>query len=381
MVIMNKDEEFMQLALSLAQKGRTSPNPKVGAVIVKDGRVVGTGYHTAAGLPHAEIEAIQDARRKNQYSGLKTQNPDALRGGTLYITLEPCVHTNKKTPPCVPAIIGAGFSRVVCAMKDPNPKVNGRGIAALKKAGIEVKVGVCEKEARMLNGAYAKYVTTALPFVTMKVAMSLDGKIATRTGDSKWISGEASRRLARAMRDRHDAVMVGIGTVLKDNPRLTCRMKSGHDPLRVIVDSKLRIPLNANLLKRANGMVIIGCGKKPDKKKKEMFEKIGVKVFVCPRNDGEVDVKQFMRLLAREGITSVLLEGGSALDGAMVDAKLVDRFCFFIAPKIIGGREAKPPIAGTGVSMLKNALNLKNMKIEKVGVDILVSAYASKNYL
>jgi diaminohydroxyphosphoribosylaminopyrimidine deaminase/5-amino-6-(5-phosphoribosylamino)uracil reductase len=358
----SKDEDFMRIALSLAEKGRTSPNPKVGAVIVKDGRIIGTGYHRRAGMPHAEIEAM---------SGLR---PDELSGSTLYVSLEPCVHTNKKTPPCVPAIINVGIKKVVCAMKDPNRLVNGRGINALKKAGIEVKVGVLEKEARALNAAYIKYITTGLPLVTMKVAMSLDGKIATKTGESKWISGEASRRYSREMRDKHDGVMVGIGTVLKDNPRLTCRFKSAHDPIRIIVDSKLRIPLNANVLKNARGMVIIGCGKKANERKKKILEKMGVKVFSCPRKDGEVDLKKFLKLVAKNGVLSILLEGGSELDGAMVDADLVDRFCFFIAPKIIGGRDAKSPVGGNGIEKISEALKLKNMNVQRIGVDVLITA-------
>jgi len=194
---MTDDKKFMKLALSLAKRGRPSPNPKVGAVIIKDGRVIAGGYHKKAGEPHAEIEAIKNAK------------PEQLNGATLYTTLEPCVHKNKRTPPCVPAIINAGIKKVVCAMKDPNPEVNGKGIAALRKANIEVVVGLCENEARVLNESYIRYITKGLPFVTMKIAMSLDGKIATKSGDSKWISGEESRRLVMKMRDAHDAVMVG----------------------------------------------------------------------------------------------------------------------------------------------------------------------------
>lgn len=369
--MISKDEEFMKLALSLAEKGRATPNPKVGAVIVKQNKVIGVGYHQRAGLPHAEIEAILNAK-------LRTGKQRPCENATLYVTLEPCVHKNKKTPPCVPIIRDVGITRVVCAMKDPNKFVNGRGITELKKAKIEVILGMLTKAAEKLNERYVKYITTGLPFVTMKVAMSLDGKIATRTGDSKWISGEASRRLAREMRDNHDGVMVGIGTVIKDNPRLTCRFKSAHDPVRIIIDSKLRIPLTANVLKKANGKVIIGCGKGFDRKKKKLLERVGVKIFPCPRKDGEVEVTKFMKLVADEGITSILLEGGSALDGAMVDAGLIDRFYFFIAPKIIGGKDAKPPIGGIGAENIKNAINLDSIKMEKIGVDVLISAGVTK---
>ncbi len=359
---MTRDEEFMKLALSLAAKGRTSPNPKVGAIIVKGGRIIGRGYHQRCGLPHAEIEAMKHLKQ------------DQTRDAILYVTLEPCYHSNKKTPPCVPAIINAKFSRIVCATKDPNKNVNGKSINLFRKAGIEVKIGVCEKEARELNKAYIKYITKGLPYITMKVAMSLDGKIATKTGESKWISGEASRRLARAMRDKHDAVMVGIGTVLKDNPRLTCRFKSAHDPIRIIVDSKLRIPLNTNVLKNACDNTIIGCGKNFDKKKKDSLKHIGVNVFVAPRKDGEVNLKRFMKIVAKEGITSILLEGGSTLDGAMIDERLVDEFCFFIAPKIIGGKDAKTPIGGFGIRRLADAIQVNEIKTEKIGVDILITA-------
>jgi diaminohydroxyphosphoribosylaminopyrimidine deaminase/5-amino-6-(5-phosphoribosylamino)uracil reductase len=363
---MGRDEEIMQLALSLAVKGRTSPNPRVGAIVVKDGRTLGAGYHQKAGMPHAEVEAMAKL------------TSEQLRGATLYVTLEPCVHTEKRTPPCVPAIISAGIKKVVCAMADSNPRVSGKGIAALRKAGIEVETGVCEKEARAVNQAYAKWVSTGLPFVSMKMAMSLDGKIATRTGDSKWISGEKSRRFTQELRDRYDAVMVGIGTVLKDNPKLTCRINGGHNPVRVIVDSKLRIPLSANVLKRAHGMVIIGCGGSYDRKKKITLEKLGATVFSCPQKDGEVDVRKFLGLMAGKGITSVLLEGGSALDGTMVDNRLVDKFYIFVAPKIIGGKDAKGPIGGVGAKTMREVLLLKELKVTRMGVDYLFEGYPEK---
>jgi diaminohydroxyphosphoribosylaminopyrimidine deaminase/5-amino-6-(5-phosphoribosylamino)uracil reductase len=359
-----KDEEAMKLALSLAEKGRTSPNPKVGAVIVKDGRTLAVGYHQKAGMPHAEIEAIAKLRLEQ------------LKGATLFVTLEPCCHNNKKTPPCVPAIIKSGILRVVCAMEDPNPEVSGKGISQLKKAKIDVVVGICEKEAKKLNEHYIKRVTTHLPFVSMKVAMSLDGKIATRTGDSKWISGEKSRRYTQELRDNYDSVMVGIGTVLKDNPRLTCRINGGHNPVRIIVDSKLRIPLDSNVLKRAERMVIIGCGKHDNDKKMKELEKLGATVFQCPRKDGEVDLRLFMKKIAETGINSILLEGGSALDGTMLDEQLIDKFYVFIAPKVIGGKDAKTPIAGLGAELMKDALLLDNITVTQMGVDWLFEGYA-----
>ncbi|MFH1785385.1 MAG: bifunctional diaminohydroxyphosphoribosylaminopyrimidine deaminase/5-amino-6-(5-phosphoribosylamino)uracil reductase RibD [Candidatus Micrarchaeota archaeon] len=358
--------DYMELAISLAKKASPSPNPQVGAVLVRKDEIIGQGVHKKAGTPHAEIEAIKDAIRRKH---------DTV-GSVLYVNLEPCPHNDKRTPPCVPTIIKAGIRKVVCAMKDPNPKVNGKGIDALRNAGILVTVGVMENEARTLNEIYIKQITKNLPFITMKVAMSLDGKIATRTGDSKWISCEASRRLVAEIRNRYDGVMVGIGTILKDNPRLTCRMKGGKDPVRIIIDSKLRIPLDANVLKRANEMVVIGCGNEFDKKKKIKLEKMGVKVFVNPQEDNEVDLKKLMEKLAKINVRSVLLEGGSALDGAMVDAKLVDKFSIFVAPKIIGGQDAKGPIGGIGTALVKNSIRLKNLKVEQIGSDYFFEGYA-----
>lgn len=360
---MTQEEEFMKMAIAIAAKGRTSPNPRVGAVIVKDERIIAVGHHEKAGMPHAEINAIKKARK------------ELLDGATLYINLEPCSHTDKRTPPCVPEIINAGISRVVCAMNDPNKKVNGEGIKKLTNAGIDVKLGVLEKEARELNLPYIKSITTGLPFVSMKIAMSLDGKIATRTGDSKWISGEKSRRYTQELRDKYDSVMVGIGTVLKDNPRLTCRINGGHNPKRIIIDSKLRIPLDSNVLKRANGMVFIGCGKDHDKRKKQELETLGAQVLVCPQKDGEVDLRKFLLEIAKQGVNSILMEGGSALDGAMVDGKLVDKVYFFIAPKIIGGKDAKPPIGGIGAELMKDVLTMKNVKVTNIGVDWLFEGY------
>jgi diaminohydroxyphosphoribosylaminopyrimidine deaminase/5-amino-6-(5-phosphoribosylamino)uracil reductase len=363
--------EFMRMALSLANRMDPSPNPKVGAVLVKGDEIIGEGFHKKAGMPHAEIEAMMDAKRRGHEKD--------IQGSTLYVTLEPCVHTNKsnkRTPPCVPAIVKAGIKRVICAMKDPNPKVSGRGIEALEKADIQVKIGICEDDAIALNEVYIKQMITGLPFVTMKVATSLDGKIATRTGDSKWISCEGSRERVQEMRNNHDGVMVGIGTILKDNPRLTCRMKGYRDPIRIIVDSRLRIPPNVNVLKRPNKMVIIGCGSQFDKTKKNILEKLGARVFVAPQDDGEVDLVKFMKQLSDSGIRSILLEGGSALDGAMVDARLVDKFAIFVAPKIIGGKDAKGPISGIGAGLVTDALLLKKLKVEQIGTDYLFEGYA-----
>ncbi|MEM3030605.1 MAG: bifunctional diaminohydroxyphosphoribosylaminopyrimidine deaminase/5-amino-6-(5-phosphoribosylamino)uracil reductase RibD [Candidatus Micrarchaeia archaeon] len=352
------DEKFLRLALSLAEKarGRTSPNPLVGALIVKNGRVLSAGYHRGAGLPHAEIEALRKLK------------PGQARGATLYLNLEPCSHTDKRTPPCVPAIIAAGIRRVVCCMRDPNPKVS--GIEQLRKAGVRVDVGLLRKEAEELNAPFAKFITTGLPFLTLKLALSLDGKIATSTGESKWISGEASRALVQRMRAENDAIMVGINTVLADNPRLSCRLPGAKQPLRVVVDSRLRIPLNAHVLRGNN--VVIATANGADERKKTRLEKRGITVFSS--GTGRVDIRALLRFLASRGVVSVMCEGGSELAGSLADARLIDRFVFFIAPKIICGRNGKTAIGGMGVTHLADAWRLRFTKIERIDGDVLIEA-------
>ncbi|MEM4389047.1 MAG: bifunctional diaminohydroxyphosphoribosylaminopyrimidine deaminase/5-amino-6-(5-phosphoribosylamino)uracil reductase RibD [Candidatus Micrarchaeia archaeon] len=351
------DERFLRLALSLAEKarGRTSPNPLVGALIVKNGRVLSVGYHRGAGLPHAEIEALRKLK------------PGQARGATLYLNLEPCSHTDKRTPPCVPAIIAAGIRRVVCCMEDPNPRV--KGIEQLRKAGVRVDVGLLEREARELNAAYIKHITTGLPLVTLKLALSFDGKIATGTGESKWISGGASRALVQHLRAESDAVMVGINTVLKDDPELACRIPGAKQPLRVILDSRLRIPLTARVLRDSN--VMIATTSRASKRKRAALSARGIAVWAS--NSPRVNIRALLRFLVSRGITSVLCEGGSELAGSLVDARLVDRFVFFIAPKIIGGG-GKDAVGGKGVSRLARAWKLRFTRLERVGEDILIEA-------
>ncbi len=358
-----ENKEYMKNAIVLAAKGRTSPNPKVGCVIVINDRIIGAGYHKKAGEPHAEVEALQNARQKTE----------DLHDATIYLTLEPCSHVwdGKKTGACADAIIDSGIRNVIIAMKDPNPKVNGRGIEKLKNAGIEVEVGLLEEEAKELNMAYIKHAKTGMPYVAMKMAMSLDGKIAARTGESKWISGEESREAVQQMRNDFDAVMVGAGTILKDNPSLTCRIPEGHDPMKVIVDSELRVPFNAKFMAEPS-RVVIAATERANKIKINKFQKLGARVIVCGKE--KVDLNALMHELAKTGVQSVLLEGGSELNASALEARIVDKLYFFIAPKIIGGKEAKGPVGGRGIEKMSEALNLKKMKIKKIGNDLLIEA-------
>lgn len=357
------DTYYMNLAFELGRKaeGRTSPNPAVGAVIVKDGKIIGQGYHLRAGMPHAEVEAIASVR-----------NEELLKGSTLYMMLEPCCHYGR-TGPCTQAIIHAGISRVVAAMIDPNPKVNGKGVHELKKAGIDVHVGLMEKEARKINEAFIKFVTMQRPFIILKAAMSMDGKIATTTGQSKWISSEESRKYVHELRNRVDAVIVGINTVLYDNPSLTCRMKGGRDPLRIILDSKLRIPLDARILTDKNAM--IATTNMCDKEKKRMLEDMGIGVIVIRTNDSKVDLKELMYELSLRGIIHIMVEGGSEVAASALREGIVDKVIYFVAPKIIGGRNSKTPIGGDGIKSMDNALKLKDVEVRKLGDDIIIEGY------
>jgi len=354
----------MRRALALARRGYTAPNPMVGAVIVKDGRVVGEGYHRRAGMPHAEIEALHRAG-------------ESARGATLYVTLEPCSHWGR-TPPCADALIEAGVRCVYAAMQDPNPQVAGRGFEKLREAGIEVQVGVLEEQARQLNEIFVKYHTTGMPFVTVKAAMSLDGKIATHTGDSKWITDEAARRLVHRLRARHDAVMVGIGTVLKDDPLLTVRLLRWKEPvrrLRVIVDSRLRCPEEAQVLRVEDSPTLIATTEAAPPERIARLCERGVEVEVLPAKGGQVDLHALMKMLAQRGVTGVLCEGGGTLIASLFARGLVDKVVFFYAPRIIGGREATTAVEGEGYPYVENALKLDRVYWRKIGRDMMVQAY------
>lgn len=349
----------------LARRGYTAPNPMVGAVLVKDGRIVGEGYHRLAGLPHAEVEALRRAGEN-------------ARGATLYVTLEPCSHWGR-TPPCADALIEAGVRCVYAAMQDPNPLVAGKGFEQLRSAGVEVHVGVLETQARQLNEIFAKYHTVGMPFVTVKEALSLDGKIATRTGDSKWITDEPARRLVHRLRARHDAIMVGIGTVLKDDPLLTVRLprlKEAPPRLRIIVDSSLRCPDEAQVLNTEHSPTLIATTSSASPSRVQSLRERGVQVEILPADAvGRVDLHALMRLLAQRGVTGVLCEGGGTLIAGLLARKLVDKVVFFYAPCLIGGRGAPTAVEGDGFALVGDSLRLDRVHWRRVGRDMMVQGY------
>ena len=364
---MQQDEDFMREALLLAKNalGRTAPNPLVGAGIVREGRVVGAGWHRKAGTPHAEVHALAMAG-------------DLAHGATAYVTLEPCSH-HGRTGPCAEALIKAGVKRVVTAMLDPNPLVAGRGKAMLEAAGVEVTVGVLAEEARRLNEAYLKWVTQKLPFVTLKTAMTLDGKIATAAGKSQWITGEAARRRVHEMRDVADAIVVGIGTVLADDPSLTTRLAdgTGRNPVRVIVDSRARTPLAAKVVQDGAAKTLIAVTCAAPEERCAALEAAGVEIVRA--GEGErVDLDTLMRLLAARDLTSVFVEGGGTLNFSLLAAGLVDKIHAFIAPKIVGGKVALTPVEGAGFAELADAAVLTRLTAEQVASDILLTGYVAK---
>jgi diaminohydroxyphosphoribosylaminopyrimidine deaminase / 5-amino-6-(5-phosphoribosylamino)uracil reductase len=354
------DRSLMNRALMLASKarGKTSPNPMVGAVMVKDGRVIAEGYHRRPGTPHAEMLTIMEAGEN-------------ARSSTLYINLEPCCHTEKRTPPCTRAILEAGIKKVVVAMKDPNPMVSGKGIRELKGAGVEITCGVLEEKARRLNESYVKYITTREPFVTLKVAMTLDGKIATPEGQSKWITGKEARHLVHRLRSSADAILTAIGTVKADDPELTARIRGGRNPLRVVIDPDIETPLDAKVLRTPPDTIIVAREKGSDGKIKKL-EKTGIKFIFFKET---LDLHLLARRLGEMGVTSVLVEGGSSLNAHAIEQGIVDKVMFFIAPKIIGGRDSFPSIGGKTFRRLDEAYSLRDMKVRRVGDDLLVEGY------
>jgi diaminohydroxyphosphoribosylaminopyrimidine deaminase/5-amino-6-(5-phosphoribosylamino)uracil reductase len=357
------DQQWMKRALRLAEKGRgrTSPNPMVGAILVKDGKVVGEGYHAKTGEAHAEIIALQQAREE-------------ARGAILYLNLEPCTHYGK-TPPCAPQVIEAGVKRVVIGMEDPNPLVKGKGIEILRKAGLDVAVGILEKECRRVNEAFCKYILKKEPFVILKVAATLDGKMATRNGDSKWISGEASRRFVHKLRDQVDGVMVGIGTVLKDDPLLTARIRGGRDPYRIVLDSRLKVPEEAKVIGTSPSKAIIATTELAPKDKIEKFEKRGVQVLVLDSKEGRVNLKSCLSKLGEIGMMNLLVEGGSQVNGSFLDEGLIDKLLLFLSPRLIGDHQALGIFGGRGVFILPKAIVLKEIKTKRLGEDILLEGY------
>lgn len=362
------DEKYMRLAMQLAGNaiGRTSPNPLVGAVIVKDNRVVGCGWHRKAGTPHAEVHALNQAG-------------ELAQGADVYVTLEPCAHYGK-TPPCAKALVEAKVKNVYGGLLDVNPKVAGKGFKILEDAGIHVEYGFLQDELRKQNEVFFKWIEHKKPFIVLKAAMTLDGKIATATGQSKWITSETSRAYGYKLRDIYDGIMVGINTVIEDNPMLTARVDGGKNPIRIVVDSSLRIDINANVVQDKSAKTIVATTDKADKDKILKLQAQDVDVIVVDKDENDkVDIEKLLDILGQQNICSILVEGGATLSGSFVAKKLVDKVYFFIAPKIIGGKEAKTPVAGTGILNLQEALTLKDIQIEKLEEDILIIGRVDKD--
>lgn len=358
---MNIDERYMRIAIDLAKsaEGLTSPNPIVGAVIVKDGKIVGKGYHKKAGLPHAEVSALRQAGK-------------LAEGATLYVSLEPCNHFGR-TPPCTDAVIKSGIKKVVIAMIDPNPINNGKGLRRLKENGVRTKVGILKEEAKSINRPYIKFITARLPYVTIKIAQSLDGKIATKTGDSKWITQEDPRRYVHELRAKVDAVMVGVNTIIKDDPLLISKVSKDKQPIRIIADSNLEIPLNSKIFSHIDDSPVIIATTKRSSKIKD-YEGKGAEVLIVKQKDGKVDLKSLLKILGSRHIAHILVEGGGELVASFLKENLADKLLFFIASKIIGGRDAITSVEGNGVSKVDDAIMLKDMKIKRFGKDILIEA-------
>lgn len=362
------DEKYMRLAMQLAGNaiGRTSPNPLVGAVIVKDNRVVGCGWHRKAGTPHAEVHALNQAG-------------ELAQGADVYVTLEPCAHYGK-TPPCAKALVEAKVKNVYGGLLDVNPKVAGKGFKILEDAGIHVEYGFLQDELRKQNEVFFKWIEHKKPFIVLKAAMTLDGKIATATGQSKWITNETSRAYGYKLRDIYDGIMVGINTVIEDNPMLTARVDGGKNPIRIVVDSSLKIDINANVVQDKSAKTIIATTDKADKDKILKLQAQDVDVIVVDKDENDkVDIEKLLDILGQKNICSILVEGGATLNGSFVAKKLVDKVYFFIAPKIIGGKEAKTPVAGTGILNLQEALTLKDIQFEKLEEDILIIGRVDKD--
>lgn len=362
------DEKYMRLAMQLAGNaiGRTSPNPLVGAVIVKDNRVVSCGWHRKAGTPHAEVHALNQAG-------------ELAQGADVYVTLEPCAHYGK-TPPCAKALVEAKVKNVYGGLLDVNPKVAGKGFKILEDAGIHVEYGFLQDELRKQNEVFFKWIEHKKPFIVLKAAMTLDGKIATATGQSKWITNETSRAYGYKLRDIYDGIMVGINTVIEDNPMLTARVDGGKNPIRIVVDSSLKIDINANLVQDKSAKTIIATTDKADKDKILKLQAQDVDVIVVDKDKNDkVDIEKLLDILGQQNICSILVEGGATLSGSFVAKKLVDKVYFFIAPKIVGGKEAKTPVAGTGILNLQEALALKDIQVEKLDEDILIIGRVDKD--
>lgn len=356
------DQEYMKRALALAERGCgwTSPNPMVGAVIVRDGRILAEGWHARYGELHAERAALANAT-------------EDVRGATMYVTLEPCCHHGKQ-PPCTDAIIESGIARVVVGSPDPNPLVAGKGVAILREHGIAVEENVLREACDALNEVFLHYIREKQPFVVLKAAMTLDGKIATRTGASRWVTGEAARAHGHSLRHRYRAIMVGSGTVLADDPLLTCRIENGRDPLRIVCDSRLRTPLDAQIVQTARETPTLIATCETDSARIAPYENSGCRVWSLPERDGRVDLSALMQRLGAEDIDSVLIEGGGTLAWAALEAGIVQKVYSYIAPKLFGGRDAKTPVEGEGVALPEECAQLSVTNISCLGEDVLIES-------
>jgi diaminohydroxyphosphoribosylaminopyrimidine deaminase/5-amino-6-(5-phosphoribosylamino)uracil reductase len=366
---MGNELQYMTRALELAELGRgaTSPNPLVGAVLVKNGKIIAEGYHQKYGGPHAEIHALHAAGKEAE-------------GSTLYVSLEPCSHYGK-TPPCCEAIAEAKVQRVVCAISDPNPLVQGRGLAYLRERGIETSCGLLSEQARKQNEIFLHFITTGTPFVLLKTAMSLDGKIATSTGESRWISSVESRSYMHQIRNKYSAIMVGIGTVLADDPVLTTRIEGvdGHNPIRIVMDSKARTPINSRLFKTiGDAPVIIVTSEQASFTQEETLRSVGAEVLKIPGDDQGKRIRELLTILGKRGIDSLLVEGGGTLADSFIRTRAVQKYLVCIAPIVIGGKDALTPVEGNGISSLADAAQFSITKAERIGPDILIEAYPNR---
>lgn len=363
-----REKKYMARALELAKKGGgyVNPNPQVGAVIVKDGRIVATGYHRKFGGPHAEVNALEEAGKEAE-------------GATMYVTLEPCVHYGK-TPPCSEEIIKRGLERVHVAIEDPNPRVSGKGIEKLREAGIEVTLGLMEEEAKETNEIFLHHTRTSRPFVLLKLAMTFDGRIATKTGDSRWITSAEARKEVHRLRGRYSGVGVGVGTVISDDPRLNVRDAEGPDGTRFVLDPRGRTPLESRLFElKSSASTIIVVGEDLPSARAGEFERLGGDVWRMPVNDRGIDLEAFLDRAGESGYDSLLVEGGSEIAGSFADLGLIDKVNFFYSPKIIGGREAVPGVGGEGALKVDDGIKLDQVEVGRTGPDISVVGYPSED--
>ena len=364
------EEQYMRRAIQLAAEGegKTRPNPLVGAVVVKDGRIIGEGYHTKYGSLHAEREALADCVRRGE----------SPKGADIYVTLEPCCHTGKQ-PPCTEALVESGVGHVIIGSADPNPLVSGKGIAYLRQHGIQVETGFLKEECDALNSIFFHYITTGKPYVALKYAMTADGRIATVTGASKWITGEEARNHAHRLRNRYAAILVGKNTVQSDDPMLNCRLPGGVNPLRIVLDSRLWIPLESKLVQTARNIpLMVVCGGKASADKKGALEQMGAEVLSLPGADGRPDLKALVSELGRRGVDSLLIEGGSQVHYSALEAGIVNHIYSYVAPKIFGGERALGPVSGAGAEQVADAFHLCRTSTQILGDDILIEYEVSK---